>query len=167
MDVFGNSVIRASTLKGRVSLSRHELKNFDVQKGDVFFTRTSETVEEIGTASVIIDEPTDTVFSGFVLRARPLNERLNNAFKAYCFRSSAVRKQITSKASYTTRALTNGSILSDVQLQLPSHSEQTAIATILSDMDTEIESLESKLAKAREIKQGLMQELLTGRIRLV
>ena len=45
--------------------------------------------------------------------------------------------------------------------------EQTAIATVLSDMDTEIESLESKLSKAREIKQGMMQELLTGRIRLV
>jgi type I restriction enzyme S subunit len=45
--------------------------------------------------------------------------------------------------------------------------EQTAIATVLSDMDTEIESLESKLAKAREIKQGMMQELLTGRIRLI
>jgi type I restriction enzyme S subunit len=45
--------------------------------------------------------------------------------------------------------------------------EQQSIATVLSDMDTEIESLESKLAKAREIKQGLMQELLTGRIRLV
>lgn len=44
--------------------------------------------------------------------------------------------------------------------------EQTAIATVLSDMDTEIESLESKLAKAREVKQGMMQELLTGRIRL-
>ena len=45
--------------------------------------------------------------------------------------------------------------------------EQTAIVTVLSDMDTEIESLESKLAKAREIKQGMMQELLTGKIRLI
>lgn len=49
----------------------------------------------------------------------------------------------------------------------PTLAEQTAIANVLSDMDTEIESLESKLAKAREIKQGMMQELLTGRIRLV
>ncbi|MBK6999874.1 MAG: restriction endonuclease subunit S [Rhodoferax sp.] len=49
----------------------------------------------------------------------------------------------------------------------PSKSEQTAIATILSDMDTELAELESRLAKARHIKQGMMQELLTGRIRLV
>jgi type I restriction enzyme S subunit len=45
--------------------------------------------------------------------------------------------------------------------------EQEAIATILSDMDAEIESLETKLTKARQVKQGMMQELLTGRIRLV
>ena len=45
--------------------------------------------------------------------------------------------------------------------------EQTAIATILSDMDAEIDALEAKLAKARQMKAGLMQELLTGRIRLV
>ena len=58
--------------------------------------------------------------------------------------------------------------LAAVELRLPQKiSEQQAIATILSDMDTEIESLESKLSKAREIKQGMMQELLTGKIRLV
>jgi type I restriction enzyme S subunit len=54
------------------------------------------------------------------------------------------------------------------EMKLPSSlQEQTAIAKVLSDMDTEIEALESKLAKAREIKQGMMQELLTGRIRLI
>ena len=57
--------------------------------------------------------------------------------------------------------------LNPILCKLPLKVEQTAIATVLSDMDTEIESLESKLAKAREIKQGMMQELLTGRIRLV
>jgi type I restriction enzyme S subunit len=49
---------------------------------------------------------------------------------------------------------------------VPSVSEQIAIAAILSDMDAEIAALEAKLAKARQIKQGMMQELLTGRIRL-
>jgi restriction endonuclease S subunit len=47
------------------------------------------------------------------------------------------------------------------------HSEQTAIAEVLSDMDAEIEALETKLTKARQVKQGMMQKLLTGRIRLV
>jgi type I restriction enzyme S subunit len=58
--------------------------------------------------------------------------------------------------------------LAAVELRLPGKiSEQTAISLVLSDMDTEIESLESKVAKALQIKQGMMQELLTGRIRLI
>jgi type I restriction enzyme S subunit len=62
---------------------------------------------------------------------------------------------------------TNRRHVSSAEVIIPRINEQTAIATVLSDMDTEIESLESKLAKAREVKQGMMQELLTGRIRLV
>jgi type I restriction enzyme S subunit len=50
---------------------------------------------------------------------------------------------------------------------MPSISEQTAIAEVLSDMDAEIKALETKLTKARQVKQGMMQELLTGSIRLV
>ncbi len=58
--------------------------------------------------------------------------------------------------------------LSGYQVQVPkTKSEQTAIAAVLSDMDTELAALESRLAKARQIKQGMMQELLTGRIRLL
>ena len=52
-------------------------------------------------------------------------------------------------------------------IQLPEQEEQNAIASILSDLDNEIESLEQKLAKTRQIKQGMMQQLLTGKIRLV
>jgi type I restriction enzyme S subunit len=62
---------------------------------------------------------------------------------------------------------TNRRHVSSAEVCVPPLKEQTAIATVLSDMDTEIESLESKLAKAREIKQGMMQELLTGKIRLI
>jgi type I restriction enzyme S subunit len=61
----------------------------------------------------------------------------------------------------------SGAIVKSVELESPAYDEQVAIATVLSEMDTEIESLESKLGKAREIKQGMMQELLTGKIRLV
>ncbi len=57
--------------------------------------------------------------------------------------------------------------LRDFIVNIPTREEQTRIATILSDMDTEIESLEAQLAKARQLKQGMMQVLLTGRVRLV
>jgi type I restriction enzyme S subunit len=115
----------------------------------------------------MLDEPIDTVFSGFVLRGRPSDRRLHCEFSAYCFQSEAVRKQIIAKASYTTRALTNGRFLSDVMLNLPSIPEQTAIAIVLSDMDAELSALDARLTKTRAIKQGMMQELLTGRTRLI
>jgi type I restriction enzyme S subunit len=167
MDVFTSPVLAPERIQGRVSLSTQERANFDVRNGDVFFTRTSETPEEVGMAAVMIGDPKETVFSGFVLRARPRNADLNSLYLAYALRSTVVRDQIVSKASYTTRALTNGRILSEVDFAVPSLSEQAAIATILSDMDAEIAALEAKLAKARQVKQGMMQELLTGRIRLV
>ena len=53
------------------------------------------------------------------------------------------------------------------EIALPSHSEQNAIAGVLSDMDAELEALEQRRDKTRALKQGMMQELLTGRIRLV
>ena len=61
----------------------------------------------------------------------------------------------------------NKAALHIVEVKLPSEAEQTAIATILSDMDAEIAALETKLSKARQVKQGMMQELLTGNIRLI
>src|SRR5438105_8195160 len=67
MDVFANPAIHCSRLAGHVSLSSQEIKNFDVKRGDIFFTRTSETTDEIGMAAVVLDEPQQTVFSGFVL----------------------------------------------------------------------------------------------------
>ena len=61
----------------------------------------------------------------------------------------------------------NATTIENLQIIVPEKDEQQAIAQILSDMDSEIEQLEKKLAKYQQIKQGMMQELLTGRIRLV
>lgn len=61
----------------------------------------------------------------------------------------------------------NKESLSQVEVLLPERGEQTAIATVLSDMDAELAALETRLAKTRALKQGMMQELLTGRTRLV
>ena len=61
----------------------------------------------------------------------------------------------------------NARTIENIEVRLPKTDEQIAIATILSDMDAEITALEAKLSKARQLKQGMMQELLTGRIRLL
>lgn len=166
MDVYRNTELRVDTIESLVSLSKAELKAFDVRHGDVFFTRTSETPDEIGLSAVMLDKPADTVFSGFVLRGRPTTDQLDDGFKKYCFSSSTVRSQIIAKATYTTRALTNGRALSTVSIPVPPIQEQRAIATALSDADALLESLDRLIAKKRAIKQAAMQQLLTGQTRL-
>ena len=162
MDVFNNYGIRRKDIDGKVFLSREEKKNFSAQKGDVFFTRTSETQEEIGTSAVLLESIKDCVFSGFILRGRPKNDIVAPEYYQYCLIPQYVRTQIISTSSYTTRALTNGRFLSKVKLVIPSTlTEQKAIATALSDVDALIASLEQTITKKKAIKQGAMQQLLT------
>lgn len=166
MDVFGRPGLRVDGIAGRVNVSPRELNAYEVRKGDVFFTRTSETVGDVGVASVMLDEPEKTVYSGFVLRARAIDESLEDAFKVYCFSARYFRNQVVAGASYTTRALTNGRSLSATLLVRPPKPEQRAIATALSDVDGLLGGLDRLIAKKRDLKQAAMQQLLTGRTRL-
>lgn len=75
--------------------------------------------------------------------------------------------EAASSAYGTHMPRSDWNVVKNYEVRLPKVPEQTAIAAILSDMDAEIAALEAKLAKARQLKQGMMQELLTGRIRLV
>jgi type I restriction enzyme S subunit len=149
-------------IHGKVFLTNDEIRNYNVKLGDVLFTRTSETPEEIGMSSVLLENIPKAVFSGFVLRARAKDETIDNEYKKYCFRSNQIRQQIISTASYTTRALTNGRLLSVVKIPLPPLPEQKAIAEVLSDMDNLITALERQIEKKRLVKQGAMQRLLTA-----
>lgn len=166
VDVYKNREITSKNFQGKVTVTKNELKAYEARKDDVFFTRTSETVDEIGLSSVVTQDLQDTVFSGFVLRARPKNNCLDTFYKKYCFSSQKVRKEITSKSSYTTRALTNGKLLSAVQIPLPPIAEQQIIAEGLSNIDELICTLDAMIIKKRNIKHGAMQQLLTGKKRL-
>ena len=166
MDVFKKPFLLKKDIGGRVLVNSKEKLAYSVQKGDVFFTRTSETAEEIGITSVMLEETENTVYSGFVLRARPISEKLIDNFKAYCFSANYYRKQVVSKASYTTRALTSGKALSKTIVAIPPKNEQNLIAEALGDMDALLESLNSLIAKKRAIKQATMQQLLSGETRV-
>lgn len=86
----------------------------------------------------------------------------------YYLRSPMLEKQIGDINVQAAQANISLQNVRDFQINIPpSKEEQTAIATILSDMDTELAALESKLIKYRQIKQGMMHQLLTGKIRLV
>jgi type I restriction enzyme S subunit len=96
-----------------------------------------------------------------------LKPGLTSEFVLYCILNAGPEILASCLKAGTTVESIELMWLKRFAILLPNLEEQTAIAAVLSDMDTEIESLESKLAKAREIKQGMMKELLTGRIRLV
>jgi len=167
MDVYNFRSLHLKDIAGRVDVTNDELKAYEIKKGDVCFTRTSETVEEIGISSVILEDMPSTVFSGFVLRARPKNDELCDSYKKYCFSSAIVRKAIALKSTYTTRALTNGKQLSSVKIPVPpAKTEQKAIARALSEVDGLIASLTALIAKKRAVKHATMQQLLTGKTRL-
>jgi hypothetical protein len=81
--------------------------------------------------------------------------------------AGCVARQIEALLTGSNYPAINGSDVRALQIPFPEYKEQTAIAAALSEMDAEITALEAKLTKARQLKQGMMQELLTGRIRLV
>lgn len=107
-DVYKKRGLKASDIRGRVHLSADEILRFKVRKNDVFFTRTSETPDEVGMTSVLLENIDDCVFSGFVLRGRPKNDMFVPEYCKYCFSTEAVRNAIVTGCTYTTRALTNG-----------------------------------------------------------
>jgi type I restriction enzyme S subunit len=93
------------------------------------------------------------------------NARNSAEFLYYLFEAS--KQYLLSNAGTTATSIISKATFEEMTFVVPLLPEQTAIATILSDMDTELAELEARLAKARHIKQGMMQELLTGRIRLL
>lgn len=165
-DVYKHTSLKAEWIKGRVNLSAKDIDRFRVKRNDVFFTRTSETPEEVGLPSVLLDTINDCVFSGFVLRARPINKFYVPEYCAFCFRTNQIRLAIINSCTYTTRALTNGKVLSSIPTPIPPLSEQTRIASALTSIDNLISSLDKLIEKKKAIKEGTMQQLLTGKKRL-
>ena len=139
-----------------------------VHRGDILFNGTSETPDDLAMAAVTrIDE--DNLFLNsfcFGFRAHDPSEHLP-LFLAYYFRGSSGRHIMRALAQGATRYNMSKSQFMALALSLPPHDEQKAIATVLSDMDAEIAALEARRDKTRDLKQGMMQELLTGRIRLI
>lgn len=110
----------------------------------------------------------DVVYSYHVVRLRP-NTNHNGAFINYALSTPIFRGQAAQYAEGSgIRYVISLKKFKEMQLYLPTDkAEQDAIVSILSDMDNEIKALEQKLAKTRQIKHGMMQQLLTGKIRLV
>ena len=132
--------------------------------GDILFAGSGETKEEIGKCVTFADD-VEAYAGGDIVILR--NEKADPLFLGYYLNTVPINRQKASRGQGDAVVHISGVALAAIQGMFPSLPEQTAIAAILSDMDGEIAALEAKLAKARSLKQGMMQELLTGRIRLV
>lgn len=134
-----------------------------LEYGDLLFAGSGETKEEIG-KSVALAHDVDAYAGGDVLILRQTGA--DPRFLGYASNAPRVAKQKASLGQGDAVVHINPTALGQVTLELPTPEEQRAIADVLSDMDDEIAALERQSAKTRAMKQGMMQELLTGRVRL-
>ena len=153
VNVYKKNKIYFEDLKGLVEASNDELVRYGVKRGDVFFTRTSETIEEIGYTSVLLEDIENCVFSGFLLRARPITDLLLPEYCAYCFSTSNIRNTIIKKSTYTTRALTNGISLSQIEIPLPPLEVQKRIVEVLDNFEKICNDLNIGLPAEIEARQ--------------
>ena len=148
-----------NTIEGTVEVSAEEIKRYCVKNNDLFLTRTSETSDEIGLTSSYNGDSNNTVFSGFILRARPKKQDINSLFYAYYLRTNKMRFNIIKYSSITTRALINSKNLSKMRVKLPDYNEQKKISTFLSAIDKKIGFMEKKHTLYQNIKKYYLENL--------
>lgn len=135
-----------------------------LKKGDILFAGSGETKEEIGKCAAFVSD-IEAFAGGDIVILRP--EDCDSVFLGYCLNAWSIVQQKAGRGQGDAVVHISSSALSDVRCKLPSPTEQTAIASVLTDMDAELEALEQRREKTRALKQAMMQELLTGRTRLV
>lgn len=134
-----------------------------VQENDLLIARTGASV---GKTYLYDSKDGKLIFAGFLIKMNVCEA--NSKFVFYSTLTKYYQDWIVSESARTGRPGVNLQQMKKLQIALPpTIEEQTAIANVLSDMDTEISALETKLAKYRKLKTGMMQQLLTGKIRLV
>lgn len=140
-----------------------ELSRFSIQEDD-FIVSCSGT---IGRLHRISSSAAEGIINQALLIIR-INQKISKRYFEIIFRSNDFQSMIIdSTQGGAMQNLVGMSVFRETPIILPSLQEQNAIVSILSDMDTEIDTLEQRLAKARSLKTGMMQELLTGRTRLI
>jgi len=166
LNVLQNIVIDPSQFE-RVSVLKGEPQNI-VRKGDLLFNGTSETPDELAMGAAVCDDFGELYLNSFCFGFRIPNQiSWNPLFFAYLFRSCVGREMLRSLSQGATRHNLSKSQFLQLVVCVPNYLEQQAIVSILSDLDAEIEALERQRDKMKQIKQGMMQQLLTGRIRLL
>lgn len=159
MQIFSNSKINVEEF-GLVKIEVNENQS-KVQYGDVFFTTSSETPNEIGTASVMLEDVGDVYLNSFCFGFRPNSlTELVPQFSRYLFRSELFRREIIKLAQGSTRFNMSKVELMKLRVLLPKEDEQNKIANFLTSLDDSIESIGVEIDGSIEYKKGLLQKCL-------
>ncbi len=151
-DVYGNTSLILSSKREymEVSCPSEKIKEHLVKKGDLIFTPSSETIEDIGLSALVDEDLENTAYSYHVLRFR-FTRDVNHSFKKYLCNNLFVLNQFSSNAKGTTRQILNRDVFNTTIVILPPLSEQTAIANFLDDKTAKIDSLIEKKKKLIEL----------------
>ncbi len=166
-DVYRNLEL-PSHVEGLVNTTDSDRKTYSVKKGDVYFTRTSETIEEIGMASTCTETIKDATFAGFLIRFRPNTNKIHPEFSKYYFRSNLGRKYFVREMNIVTRASLSQDLLKGFPVLIPPAEEQIQIGEYLDYITKKIKesisSLEEQIQRLKEYRQSLIYEAVTGKI---
>ena len=137
-------------LKELVNSTERERSQCSIRRGDVFLTRTSETMDELGMSCVALRDIPNATFNGFTKRLRPRSPNIVvPEYARYYFRSPKFRQAVTAMSSLSTRASLNNEMLSRLSIAVPTPAEQSAIGHILGTLDGKIE-LNSRMSETLE-----------------
>jgi type I restriction enzyme S subunit len=137
---------------------------YSVEKGDVFFTRTSETIGEIGMAATCLKTIENGIFSGFVIRVRPFAEELAVGFSKYYFRSQALRVFFMREMNIITRASMSQDLLKQLPVLVPPMKEQLAIAEHLDKWNAQYTALSADLTESITLLNSRRSALITAAV---
>lgn len=150
-----NNYFLPENLIDKMDTTIEEQNTFSIKKGDVFVTRTSETIDELAMSSVALKDYPNATYSGFVKRLRPKTTGIvYDKFLAFYLRSKLFRKTMTNNATMTLRASFNEDIFSFLYLYLPPYEEQKKIGDLLYN-------IEMKMLANKKINDNLEQQLTT------
>lgn len=166
-DVYKNRVL-PDCIIGLVRSSKNEQELYSVKKGDIFFTRTSEIIEEVGMASVCLSDIEQATFAGFLIRFRPHEEnKFTTEYAKYYLEASFIRDFLAKEMNLVTRASLSQPLLKKLPIILPSAEEQQEIVSYLDiqtkRIDTLIHDKEKVIKELEQYKKSLIYEYVTGK----
>ena len=157
MDILADGTINYDSIRGKVEATEREIENFSVEKGDILFQRSSETLEDVGRANVYMDNRT-AVYGGFVIRGRKIGD-YNPLFFKYLLSTPLARKRTCRMGAGAQHFNIGQDGLSKISLCFPLMEEQNKIARLLSLIDERIATQNKIIEKLQSLIKGIAQNV--------